>query len=344
MAGRITQRSTGRQKRARFLPVCKLLVKERYRFKSYSFFAFAACELSRYAFESYKNKRIIIININMKTRLNFIKVALSQPPRIYGITYLLLVPVFALLYAFQDEGFYCSSIKHEPAFEMQYSDLKSEFEEIFYKKLKIEHGNKKAKRIQCEIGNLTIEMINSGLMTNLQGKIAISCGLSARYDLRNRQISKRIPPNVKHPINSIMFRSHHLIFSFNLHYTPIKNGQPMTLTLTSATDVSVYPNINSLFPSSVQKQGNEQPSVNFSDIDLSHLTQSIREYWSVYRGIPYSNLDNFARMLYLSTVTITTLGYGDIIPLTNIARFLVGLESILGIIVIGLFLNAISKR
>jgi hypothetical protein len=45
---RITQRSTGRQKQARFLPVGKLLVKGRYRFKSYPFFAFAACELSRY--------------------------------------------------------------------------------------------------------------------------------------------------------------------------------------------------------------------------------------------------------------------------------------------------------
>ena len=30
MAGRITQHSTGRQKQARFLPIGKLLVKERY--------------------------------------------------------------------------------------------------------------------------------------------------------------------------------------------------------------------------------------------------------------------------------------------------------------------------
>jgi hypothetical protein len=49
VAGRITQRSTGRQKQARFLPVGKLLVKERYRFKRNSFFAFAACELGRYS-------------------------------------------------------------------------------------------------------------------------------------------------------------------------------------------------------------------------------------------------------------------------------------------------------
>jgi hypothetical protein len=32
-----------------FLPVGKLLVKERYRFKKNSFFAFAACELERYS-------------------------------------------------------------------------------------------------------------------------------------------------------------------------------------------------------------------------------------------------------------------------------------------------------
>jgi hypothetical protein len=49
VVGRITQRSTGRQKQARFLQVGKLLAKERSRFKRNSFFAFAACELGRYS-------------------------------------------------------------------------------------------------------------------------------------------------------------------------------------------------------------------------------------------------------------------------------------------------------
>jgi len=54
---RITQRSTGRQKQSRFLQVGKLLAKERSRFKSCSFFAFAACELNvirLYFFYSFK--------------------------------------------------------------------------------------------------------------------------------------------------------------------------------------------------------------------------------------------------------------------------------------------------
>ena len=47
-------------------------------------------------------------------------------------------------------------------------------------------------------------------------------------------------------------------------------------------------------------------------------------------------------MLYLSAVTITTVGYGDIVPLTTISRVLVGIEAVLGIVLIRLFLNALS--
>jgi len=54
---RITQRSTGRQKQWRFTPVGNLLAKVRYRFNSYSFFAFAACELK--CFAPRKARRIL---------------------------------------------------------------------------------------------------------------------------------------------------------------------------------------------------------------------------------------------------------------------------------------------
>lgn len=47
---------------------------------------------------------------------------------------------------------------------------------------------------------------------------------------------------------------------------------------------------------------------------------------------------------YFSVVTITTLGYGDILPAGNISRVLVIIESILGVLLIGLFLNAIFEN
>lgn len=47
---------------------------------------------------------------------------------------------------------------------------------------------------------------------------------------------------------------------------------------------------------------------------------------------------------YLSVVTLTTLGYGDILPLNEYGKIAVSLQSILGVLLIGLFLNAISSK
>ena len=47
--------------------------------------------------------------------------------------------------------------------------------------------------------------------------------------------------------------------------------------------------------------------------------------------------------MYFSVVTITTLGYGDITPQTEIARSLTAFESIFGIVLIGLFLNSVAR-
>jgi voltage-gated potassium channel Kch len=52
--------------------------------------------------------------------------------------------------------------------------------------------------------------------------------------------------------------------------------------------------------------------------------------------------DHFSRMLYLSASTITTLGFGDIVPITATARLLIAMESLMGIVLVGLFLNALS--
>lgn len=63
-------------------------------------------------------------------------------------------------------------------------------------------------------------------------------------------------------------------------------------------------------------------------------------------SIGYENrgtLKNFQRALYYSVATITTLGYGDIIPVTDTARKLAGLETILGIITIGLFMGFLTS-
>jgi len=59
-------------------------------------------------------------------------------------------------------------------------------------------------------------------------------------------------------------------------------------------------------------------------------------------GVPLDG--HFQRMLYLSAVTVTTLGYGDIVPLTTTTRLLVASEAVFGVVIAGLFLNAVARR
>jgi hypothetical protein len=70
------------------------------------------------------------------------------------------------------------------------------------------------------------------------------------------------------------------------------------------------------------------------------LFNRVNAYWAAMHGFPGSSTGEWGRMLYLSAATITTLGYGDVVPLTTRARLLVGMEALLGIALIGFFLNA----
>lgn len=71
---------------------------------------------------------------------------------------------------------------------------------------------------------------------------------------------------------------------------------------------------------------------------------TIDDYIGEYNGISVNIGRSYSRMLYLSSVVITTLGLGDIVPLSDTARFLVGAEALTGIVLIGAFLNTIALK
>jgi hypothetical protein len=70
----------------------------------------------------------------------------------------------------------------------------------------------------------------------------------------------------------------------------------------------------------------------------------MRAYTAGFEGFPNRVPGVIGRMLYLSTITITTVGYGDIVPLSGLARFLVGFEATIGIILLGLFISSLTSQ
>jgi Ion channel len=67
-------------------------------------------------------------------------------------------------------------------------------------------------------------------------------------------------------------------------------------------------------------------------------------YANAIDGFPGRASSSFWRMFYLSAVTITTLGYGDIVPITTTARILVATEAIVGTVIIGLYLWSLTNQ
>jgi len=63
-------------------------------------------------------------------------------------------------------------------------------------------------------------------------------------------------------------------------------------------------------------------------------------YYLIAEDFNVKNL-SLVQSLYFSVVTITTLGFGDIAPVTDLARSIVASEAIIGVVIIGLFLNAL---
>lgn len=77
---------------------------------------------------------------------------------------------------------------------------------------------------------------------------------------------------------------------------------------------------------------------------LSNESDEFQRYVSGISGDPTRLSSSYPRMIYLSAVIITTLGLGDIVPISGPARSLVASEAVFGILVAGLFLNSLAYR
>jgi hypothetical protein len=82
------------------------------------------------------------------------------------------------------------------------------------------------------------------------------------------------------------------------------------------------------------------PLIELSDTEEQRLTN----FFDGLSGNATSISGSYFRMFYFSAIVQTTVGFGDIVPMTTVARAVVTAQAILGVVIIGLFLNAIAFR
>lgn len=58
----------------------------------------------------------------------------------------------------------------------------------------------------------------------------------------------------------------------------------------------------------------------------------------------HQRVESFMDSIYFTCVTITTLGFGDIVPTTSLGRMFVAVQAVAGIVVVSLFLSAVANR
>lgn len=277
---------------------------------------------------------------------NVSKFLFNQKPFVYGLIYLLLIPIFALVYSsLSDESFFHSTSKYE----YSYKNVKSEF-------------------ILKELGkNITINHLKNFSYQEYQHNpdpIYAPDKFNPKYIHLNslkyenerfffrifwlgfvKATNEDIISNKNQFSTSSFFTPGCFDVSFSSKYSFVKHKEKKITIFKEVFFENTKNNSDSIFYRKSIKNVFYSKDFNVPVLIFDEsLNNKLIEFAKISEGFPTSFYDNFWQMFYFSSVTVTTLGYGDIVPMTNFARILVSIESILGIILVGLFLNALSKR
>jgi hypothetical protein len=245
-----------------------------------------------------------------------------------------LIPFYAGIYTFIGGDFYHSTSQYEPGL---HEDARKILQEIRESMRQTFVQYNKAETIVFDGWKLDFKNIKVHSLKPEVDKVSFS--LSMSVDSVSLPMTRvYMQPRVAIPLRrwSVAFPS---------------NNQPIDMRpveIRGASSVQI-PNLTSpplkvFFPYKITEDpdyASQLPLIFPISLDLGN---KIYDFARATSGFPKNVSGSYWRMLYLSAITITTLGYGDLLPITPRARFLVALEAVSGMIVVGMFLNALSQE
>jgi len=260
------------------------------------------------------------------------------PSFAYGFMYLLLIPIFAIIFnSLLPFHFYHATIKYEKDFKDTQSMICNELKESIF-----DHYDK----------NVRPKLSVDDKWRLLKDEISIK---NIEYDDSRNLITFEMRMTVIHL--SSFLRRNIIDCKVMLTVDPFSTPWPPPYNRLEDLDTMMEfrmfrglgiietrswykPDVNPGFVFDSEYKKNKR----FIIPKFSSFEKKLFDYIKGTKGFASKLEDNFWRMFYLSAITITTLGFGDIVPISTVSRILVSIEAFLGIILIGLFLNSLAQE
>jgi len=254
-----------------------------------------------------------------------------MPSLAYGGLYLLLIPCFAGIYLLLADDFYHSTAQFEKTLHGDASSLLRELHQVVGASFLETY---KGDVASVDGWTLAFSDVSFHSLKVEEQEISFAARALFKSDVIGH-IEAGVQPRVSIPLSL----AYAMWLPGQKEMTDFKPVQFQQYTPMNLEGLKPLP-LSALFPRPPEGVG---PKLAVIAMPRS-LSIKLVNFARATRGFPSGVKGGYPRMLYLSTVTITTLGYGDIVPLTSIARSLVALEATLGIVLVGLFLNALAHE
>ncbi|HEY7830654.1 MAG TPA: potassium channel family protein [Solirubrobacteraceae bacterium] len=272
---------------------------------------------------------------------------LRASPLKWAVLYLVLAPIFATWYAFQPEkSFHDSNIEFESSLERDARSLARELTPPVRARATEIHWstsiNGGVAHEWLVPGTIHVAAIrhtnNQQLLLDIEGEFTGQSAVSGEFGGGVREWVQVIPdesylaispPGIPEPSGAVEV-------GYPVSLTE-SNGGPTTFRDITRPPVSI------LFPF-LSRPAAEPPSSEGLLAVSKRLDDKIVRLYRAMEGDPSYASGLWWRMFYFSATTITTLGLGDLTPVSQAARISVAVEALAGIVLIGLFLNGLAGR
>jgi hypothetical protein len=256
----------------------------------------------------------------------------------WGLFYVALIPIFAGLYVgpLPAGSFYDQNIRHEKGLGEQAHQLSRSLTKVIRSHIRQRAWSIGGSKVELHKGTVGVAEVTQTpegeFLLEITGDFSRPGVKPTSWTLFSARVEvqadrpRKVGPN-----------------EARLYEFPVSSANPAILGSAKSPQLPQNPPVSLLFHKPGSSQG-APPTSGGVLVLHPQLEEDLVGFHEAENGDPAAGSDSFLRMAYFSATTVTTLGLGDITPMSGVARLFVGAETVLGLIFIGLFLDRLTRR